>query len=68
MAGDEFQQGGKPMIPDAMAHEPEGATPSVHAGAIPGAGVPAGRRISFVAWGLAAAAGLALWALIFALF
>jgi hypothetical protein len=29
--------------------------------------VPAGRRISFVAWGLAGVAGLAIWALIFKL-
>jgi hypothetical protein len=68
MAGDDIRQGSTPMISDAMAHDPVVPTPRASTRALPDvAGVPAGRRISFAAWGVALAVSIAMWALFFKL-
>lgn len=63
---DPMQQGKEPVIADALSRA-EGAMPDAHAHGAPTAAPRplGGRRISFVAWGLACLAGIALWILIF---
>lgn len=56
----------EPVIGDNLPRA-EGELPDVHAHVAPAASPRplGGRRISFVAWGLAGLAGIALWILIF---
>jgi hypothetical protein len=63
---DPIQTGQEPVIADALARA-EGAMPEGHAHGVPAAAPRplGGRRISFIAWGLAGLAGIALWILIF---
>ena len=66
---DPIQQGQEHVIGDSRARG-EGAMPETRTQGAPAAPAAAprplgGRRISFVAWGLAGLAGIALWILIF---
>jgi hypothetical protein len=65
MIGDDpTPKGNEPMTPEMLARaaqHPHAAIPA--ADALPGRPVE-GRRISFVAWGLAGVTGVALWAII----
>jgi hypothetical protein len=66
---DPIQNGKEPVIADTLSRA-EGPMPEVRTHGTPIAPVAAprplgGRRISFVAWGLAGLAGIALWILIF---
>jgi hypothetical protein len=68
-AEDPIQNGKEPVIADTLSRA-EGPMPEVrtHGGSPAPAATPrplGGRRISFVAWGLAGLAGIALWILIF---
>ncbi len=56
-------KGTDPMTPEALARAASiaAATDQVHAAPVRSLG---GRRISFLAWGIAGLAGVALWALI----
>jgi hypothetical protein len=75
MAGQDFQQGSTSMIREGtirdgvfregIAQTSDASKPSAHpAAAVSDARVPAGRRISFVAWGAAGVAGVAMWVVI----
>lgn len=55
------------MIREGMIHNSYESDSVVGATAVSQAMVPAGRRISFMAWGLAASAGLAMWMTVFKL-
>ena len=66
MVGEDPIQNGKERAVDSRSCA-EGAMPDVRANGAPAAAPRplGGRRISFVAWGLAGLVGIALWILIF---
>jgi hypothetical protein len=75
MSGDDAKRDSESMTPEPIAHEPllrNAASLSdidVRQPAdMPWSDVPAGRRISFTAWGIAGAVGIVLWMVIIKLF
>jgi hypothetical protein len=55
------------MTRDGLARTSIAPKPLVHSAAAADVRVPAGRRISFLAWGAAGVVGAAMWVLIFKL-